>query len=309
MSAFKYPRGGVKNRLSISFSGGRTSALMTKLLLDEFKGRRHIEITFANTGLEHEETLKFVDQCDREMFDGKVVWLEAVVHRGKRKSTTHRIVDFASASRKGEPLTAVAEKYGTANQTYGSCNREAKVNVMTSYFRSIGWKPNTYSTAIGIRNDEVDRVSLRSMAVGVFYPCIDNGIRKDDVEKFWEEQPFRLNIPEHYGNCVGCFKKSTRKLMTIAQDDASVFDWHKSIERMAEAGLQDVGPNDRKIFRGHLTTDEIIAKAREGGFKRFEDGKFIPYDSNLDTGGGCGASCEIGADGCEMGEVTEEDCF
>ena len=304
---FKHPRGGIKDRLAISFSGGRTSAMMTKILLDEFADTKDILITFANTGLEHEKTLDFIDQCDREMFDGRVVWLEAVVHRGERKGTTHKVVDYQTASRDGQPLTDVAEKYGIPNQTFGSCNREAKINVMRSYLRSHGWGPRDYSTAVGIRNDEVDRVSVPSMKNGVFYPCIDNGITKKEVEEFWQAQSFRLEIPEHYGNCVGCFKKSRRKLLTIAQDDESFFDWHAKIEKMAAEGRMDVDASNRKFFRGQLDSRELIDMAREGNFERFVDGKFLAFDDEMDVGGGCGASCEIGADGCEL--ITEEDCF
>jgi hypothetical protein len=31
-------------------------------------------------------------------------------------------------------------------------------------------------------------------------------------------------------------------------------------------------------------------------FEPFSDDKFIPYNADLDVGGGCGDSCEIGAD-------------
>ena len=66
-----------KPKLAISFSGGRTSAVMTKLCVDKFSETHDIAITFANTGSEHENTLKFVDQCDKH-FGWNVVWVEAV---------------------------------------------------------------------------------------------------------------------------------------------------------------------------------------------------------------------------------------
>ena len=69
MKPFVYPkRYPLKDRISISFSGGKTSAYMTKMLLDHFRKHepwREIVVTFANTGQEHEETLKFVDRCDK----------------------------------------------------------------------------------------------------------------------------------------------------------------------------------------------------------------------------------------------------
>ncbi len=72
------------DKLAISFSGGRTSAVMTKILLDKFP-EKEIIITFANTGLEHPDTLRFVKDCDENIFNNKVVWIEGVTTHGKRK--------------------------------------------------------------------------------------------------------------------------------------------------------------------------------------------------------------------------------
>lgn len=56
---------GKLRRLLISFSGGETSALMAKLILDRMAGEYdEIRTVFANTGQENEETLRFVDRCD-----------------------------------------------------------------------------------------------------------------------------------------------------------------------------------------------------------------------------------------------------
>ena len=82
----------MKPRLGISFSGGKTSAVMSKLCFDKFRETHDISITFANTGCEHEETLKFVDQCDKH-FNWGVVWIEAVVQPQKGKGILHKVVD------------------------------------------------------------------------------------------------------------------------------------------------------------------------------------------------------------------------
>ena len=66
----------MKPKLAISFSGGRTSAVMTKLCVEKFKDTHDIAIIFANTGCEHENTLDFVNKCDKH-FGWGVVWIEA----------------------------------------------------------------------------------------------------------------------------------------------------------------------------------------------------------------------------------------
>ena len=49
----------------INFSGGRSSAYMTKRLIDE-KGANNFIITFQNTGKEMPETLDFINECDKK---------------------------------------------------------------------------------------------------------------------------------------------------------------------------------------------------------------------------------------------------
>ena len=100
-----------KPRLAISFSGGRTSAVMTKLCVDKFSKTHDIAIVFANTGCEHDNTLKFVDQCDKH-FGWNVVWVEAVVNPEKGKGIRHKMVTFKTASRNGKPFQDYIKKEG-----------------------------------------------------------------------------------------------------------------------------------------------------------------------------------------------------
>lgn len=294
----KYP---LKDRISISFSGGKTSAYMTKMLLDHFRKhepQREISVVFANTGQEHEETLKFVERCDREFGFG-VVWLEASVDPRRGKATGYKIVDFETASRKGEPFEEVIKKYGIPNKSYNHCTRETKLAPMIAYYNDLGWKPGGYSVAIGIRADEIDRVSIKTMEKGGFYPCADAGVTKDDVRGWWATQDFNLGIPEQLGNCTWCWKKSLRKLMTLTQTHPEIFEFPRRMER--EHGLsggprRDGGVKEPRIFFRESNSTETLFQKAALGFTPYEDDKFIPFDDELDVGGSCGESCEIGAD-------------
>ena len=93
--------------LVVSFSGGRTSAYMTKRLLEEkSKEFKDVIVIFANTGQEHEKTLEFINNCDKK-FNFNTVWIEAVTHKNKRIASTAKVVDFESASRDGAPFEGV----------------------------------------------------------------------------------------------------------------------------------------------------------------------------------------------------------
>jgi hypothetical protein len=299
----------MKPRLAISFSGGRTSAYMTKRLLDEIDRKAvDVIVIFANTGEEDEGTLQFVQKCDME-FGFNTVWIEALVNPIKGVGTSHKVVDFNSASRigsEGGPFEQMVRKYGIPNPAYPHCTRELKQVPIRSFLRSIGWNANTYNMAIGIRSDEVDRISPKASAEGIIYPLVKWKVTKSDVLKFWKSQSFDLNVPEHRGNCVWCWKKTLRKHMTLALQDPSVFNTPFKLEgKYAFAGSGSTGA-PRRFFRGNMTTSDIIHMAKTKSFHVFIDDNYSP---ELDVGNGCGESCEVFSDleSASLNEVAWHD--
>lgn len=296
----------VKPRLSISFSGGRSSAVMTRLCLLEFANTHTIVVTFANTGCEHEATLEFVRDCDLH-WGFNTVWLEAVIG-GKGVGPRAKIVDFATASRDGKPFEDAIKKHGIFNPANPNCTNRLKIEVMESYLKSIGWDRGSYSTAIGIRADEMDRVSPRASQMRVIYPLVNAGIGKKQVAAMMAQAAFDLRLPgDHYGNCVWCWKKSMRKLLTVAKHTPEAFDFparmerdhgHVNTDRM-EAG--EFG-STRTFFRHGKSSQDILETAHNSTFREYEETRQLTFGfwdeawDELDIGGGCGDSCEAFAD-------------
>jgi len=273
-----------KPKLNISFSGGRTSGYMTKLLLDNWSNHYDFIVTFANTGLEHPKTLEFVHNCDVH-FGFNTVWLEGIVHHGTRESTTHRVVSYATACRDGSVFEDFIKKYGIPNTAFLGCTRELKRNVMESYLLSLGHGRSGIPLAIGIRADEQRRVSVKALDRKIIYPLIDTWpTDKQDVLDWWEDQPFDLGIDEFEGNCLGCYKKSFRKLFMQIERDPSVFDFHRRMEQL----YRNVGPQqgERVFFRKNTDTVGLFKLYDEaaGNFNR---------QSDLYADGGCSESCEV----------------
>lgn len=287
------------NRLLVSFSGGRTSGYMTWRILQEWRDKYDdIVVLFANTGLEHEKTLEFVHNCDKH-FGFNTVWLEAVIRQGKGNGTRHKIVDFESASRAGKPFADAIDKYGIPNVAAPRCTENLKTFPMRSYVRDVlGHKRLDYKQCVGIRVDEIDRMSEPGMRAGVIYPLIEWGVTKTMVMDWWASQSFDLDLPEHLGNCVACFKKSDRKLLTIAKYHPEYFEFPARMEEKYRYKMENSGKYYNKVFyRNQNTAKDIIARSQE---------PFVPWTpttaqqqiglfslDEMDISNGCTESCEV----------------
>ncbi len=294
-----------KPKILISFSGGRTSAMMTWWMLFIWKSRDLYEmiVVFANTGKEREETLQFVRQCDR-YFGFKTVWVEAVVNPISGKGVTHVIVDFKTASRNGEPFEDAIKKYGIPNQSFPHCTRALKADPIKSYAKSIGWKK--YYTAIGIRKDEPQRLNWERAKKEMFiYPlALDNPTIKSDVNLFWSKQPFDLTIASYEGNCDMCWKKAFRKLMTIAADNPKLTEWWKEMQDKygdyTPPSRTDKSKPPYMFLRNSTSFDEITEDSKLPFERAVDESKDIDkfkqmafWDMELDSNYGCTESCEV----------------
>ena len=114
--------------LMISFSGGKTSAYMTSVLL---KSNPNAKVVFANTEQEHFETMKFIKNCI-DGFKWDVIVLETKVNEG-RKSSTYTVKDYNNMSMRGEPFEEVIKKYGIPNHSRLHCTRELKAAPIHKY--------------------------------------------------------------------------------------------------------------------------------------------------------------------------------
>ena len=275
-------------KIAVSFSGGRTSAYMGWWL--KYHTDHDLKFIFMNTGCEHEETLKFLNECDKRWKLG-LIWLEAVVdHSGKGHGhgTKHKVVTFETAARNGEPFEDAIKKYGLPNQARPYCTREVKLRPHDSYVRDNNLKD--YATAIGIRADEIDRVSEDHKKYNLIYPLITmNPTTENDIMWWWQQQEFDLGIHQFEGNCTWCWKKSYRKLATIAKNDPTHFDFPARMERLyADAGTAN---ESQTMFRGQKTAIDVLEMAKD--VIPFNPSPVTQPDMFWDSTGGCSESCEL----------------
>lgn len=226
----------------ISFSGGRTSAYMLWRVLQANNGLPpEAVVCFANTGKEDEATLRFVQRCSDE-WKVPITWLEYI--DAEQTSDRFRVVDFASASRNGEPFEALIKKRNyLPNPVSRFCTVELKVRVMHRYLRSIGW--TEWDSMLGIRADEQRRLAkIGNQDYGKHEekraPLGRAGIGKKEVSQFWSNNHFDLELPNNngitmHGNCDLCFLKGASQILSLIAEKPERAVWWAKMESLGLA--------------------------------------------------------------------------
>lgn len=266
----------------ISFSGGRTSAYMLWRILQAHGGAlpEDVHVAFANTGKEREETLRFVHECAIR-WNVRVRWLEFVTDlRRPGAAARFQEVGYNSASRDGEPLSRLIARKQTLFSTLRGrwCTQHAKVGVLHDFMESLGYKCGDYVETIGFRADERDRVvemPLRSLNIGrkFAFPLAAAGIRKTDVERWWQQQPFNLELPKGMGNCDHCPFVGEKARIARARLNPEGMEWWQRHEA------------ERRFSFGHISFADIRRHIQDAPVLPFDDLEADAADSE------CGAWC------------------
>lgn len=265
----------------ISFSGWRTSAFMLHEILDAHDGElpSDVVVTFANTGKEREETLRFVHECSVR-WNVKVHWLEFRDVDGK---STFDEVGFNSASRDGEPFAALIKKRKfLPNGVMRFCTQELKIRPMRDFCKSLGWK--NWTNVIGLRYDEgmrvlkaIDRSENGSDPWRNYMPLSKGKIIKSDVMSFWlgsNNDPFSISHPlpqgfdlglrDYEGNCDLCFLKGPAKLKRLIRDNPGMADWWKAMEAGTKAKSDAAGRFRKEYSYADLEREVAISPLLPG---------------------------------------------
>jgi 3'-phosphoadenosine 5'-phosphosulfate sulfotransferase (PAPS reductase)/FAD synthetase len=241
----------------ISFSGGRTSAYMLWRALQANGGLPDdTAVIFTNTGREAEATLQFVVEVSRR-WSVPIRWAEY------RPGFTFAEVDYATASREGEPFEALIRDKGLylPNPVERFCTVELKVRTAERLLRSEGW--SEWDSMLGMRADEPIRVAkIRAMPVMKESPGVERcvplaaaGITKAHVRDFWASQPFDLALPIDYdgttidGNCDGCFLKSPHQRVSAMQRNPRMPVWWIRMEDLTGGKFTKDGHTYRDMAR------------------------------------------------------------
>jgi len=232
----------------ISFSGGRTSAYMLWRVLQTNGGKLPDKavVLFANTGKEDTATLRFVQDCS-EQWDVPITWLEY-------RADGYAVVDYASASRKGEPFQALIDKKRYLPNTFARfCTSELKIVPMKKHCKSLGYEDIV--TFVGIRADEPRRVAKMKDNEDIKEtPLATALVTVADVLSFWDKQPFNLQTVTVNGNsllsnCDLCFLKKPDHLLGLIQDKPERAIWWVDMEKKLGARFNQAHPSYEDMLK------------------------------------------------------------
>jgi len=269
-----------KEKLVIMFSGGRTSGFMSKWIKDNKSDEYDLFFVYCNTGQEHKNTLLFVDQCDKA-FGLNLHWIEADVQK-KGVGTNYKTVDYETASLNGKPFEDVVKKYGLPNSDFPHCTRELKIEPFKKWAKDIVSEDGDYKIAMGIRADEKRRIRNNP---SYYYPLnLELPTTKEDILSWWKKQSFDLKLPEHLGNCTWCWKKSDKKLATLAKDYPEIFEFPSMLEEKYSFTSNYDRKDERKMFRKYKTVHDVFELSKQIDFEEFSDPNFSIDDCAEECG-------------------------
>lgn len=221
----------------INFSGGRTSAYMLKIILDEHDGilPDNYIVCFQNTGKEDEGTLQFINECSVR-WNIYINWIE--YFRDDDGKAGVKDVTFGTASRKGEPFEQLifgGKNPYLPNQDHRICTIQLKLRTVKRWMVNQGFKK--WHHMVGIRSDEQRRISkTKDPRIKPFYPLIENNIYLSDITEYWKNSDFDLQLSNPaMGNCTGCFLKSEKTRAWICKNKPEDRDWWLMMEKQANA--------------------------------------------------------------------------
>jgi len=228
----------------ISFSGGRTSAYMLKKVLEAGGGQlpNQAIVCFANTGKEEEATLKFVNDCSVN-WGVKIHWIEYQDH--ELPENRYKEVTYETAARNGEPFEAIIRKRQyLPNPVTRFCTSELKIRTMACFLKHSGLFDDCTkselenSSWIGLRFDEGRRAAKITDKRRI--PLFTAKVSVQDIGKFWENQPFNLELPTYKGrtlagNCDLCFLKPANQVATLIAEKPERAMWWVKMEALALA--------------------------------------------------------------------------
>ncbi|WP_231562637.1 phosphoadenosine phosphosulfate reductase [Muricauda sp. MAR_2010_75] len=191
-----------------------------------------------------------------------LVLIEGLYSNELGVGVSYKIVDFENLDMSSGPFTGAIEQLnkikwtGVPNQATPYCSSYLKTRPIHKFATDVFGTPN-YIKAIGYRFEDMPKritISALEQKTDLIAPLLtdfEQPIPLRELNRFWNNQPFKLKINSNYGNCQLCWKKSEKNLIKSIRYGVDCIDWYRDMERKY----------DNRFFRNNLSIDDLISMA------------------------------------------------
>lgn len=167
-----------------SYSGGRTSAYLCKVMIDKF-GRENVDFVFMDTGAEHPETYKFIKKVN-EHFDLNLTCLRGDFSLPIGKGVGFDVVDIDDCKPDLKPYSEMMVKYGVPYIGGMFCTDRMKLKPFKKYCDD-KYGSGNYETWLGIRADEPARLigDNAQKLKSAYKQLLDLGFSNEEITNFY----------------------------------------------------------------------------------------------------------------------------
>lgn len=291
----------------VSFSGGKTSAFLVYIMeIMRVVYNWNVHYVMMDTGAEHEATYAFVRNIVK-YWGIKLTCIRTMVNPTMNVGVRYKVIGIDELVPDLKPWKAMVAKYGVPSVNTPYCSSRLKQEPHDKLCDDMFGRGN-YTTWLGIRADEPNRLSHFSNIIDMFdvekpmlrpirYLAEISQKGKKQINDWWADQPFNLELAPHMGNCVFCVKKVEPKLIAAAKSEPA----HAlAFEKMLNAPSVRRKDTDKYghgvIYRGQLSMTDInrLAKVipQHSLEETMEDLAFFEEDDPSF----CSESCEVFSD-------------
>lgn len=260
-------------------SGGRSSAKVAYIMENSpvYKNKNKLYV-FANTGMERPETIEFLKEIVKN-WKIKLNIVQGVYSTELGTGVSYELVDFDTLDMnavtfskmiehktKGiyDDLPNISSPYCSDSLKTQPCKKFAdKIFGVNNYIKVLGYRKEDMPKRITLHELKQDKNRIAPLLTDFEYPL---GI--SDLDRFWNEQNFKLKINTKLGNCELCWKKSDNVLIENIVYGTRFVDWMLNEEKKYNS----------TFLRGRRSIEELVKLSllpQTGSLFPLEDG----YDS------------------------------
>lgn len=261
-------------------SGGRSSVRLIEHFekSEKYKGFNKIYV-FNNTGQERNETFEFMQKAE-EKFGVEIVKIEGVYHKSFEEGVSYRIVDKWDDLDRESNVFSEMIRYknqgifdGLPNPANPYCSTMMKARPTKKFANDVFGKGN-FITSIGFRREDMPkRITWKEIELDkkFIYPLITDFINPVDnfgLNRFYEDEGFKLEIHNKFGNCRYCFKKEDEKII-----DNIRFDIESGNLETIEWYIKHEKKYGQLFFRNKRSIEDLVELAQKPIVQSLDFGK------------------------------------